>query len=77
MTKVFAGLFAHFFFELKENANAVDIVVKSAKDVRDLTSAEGYYVKNLLNMFEMHQKVKNCNIVMFDKNMEAWRGSAD
>ena len=77
MTKVFAGLFAHFFFELKEDANPVDLVVKSAKDVKDLTSAEGYYVKNLLNMFEMHQKIKNCNIVMFEKNMEAWRGSAE
>ena len=77
MTKVFAGLFAHFFFELTEKSNPVDIVAKSAMDVRDLTSAEGYYVKNLLNMFDMHQKIKNCNIVMFEKNMEAWRGLAE
>ena len=74
MTKVFAGLLAHFFFELTDNVSKVDILARSARDVAELSTAEGMYVKNLLNMFEMHQKVKNCNIVMFEKNMAAWRG---
>ena len=73
MLKVFAGLFAHFFYELTENANTVDILVRSAKDVKDLSSPEGHYVKNLLKMVEIQQKTKDCNIIMFEKNIDKWK----
>ena len=74
MTKVFAGLFAHFFYELTDNVNTVDILAKSAVDLRDLSSAEGHYVKSLLDLVELQRTVNNCQIVMFEKNMATWRG---
>ena len=74
MLKVFVGLFAHFFFELTNNVNKVDIVAMAASDVKELSSAEGLYVENLLNLFKMRQNIKHCNLVMFEKNMAVWRG---
>ena len=74
MLKVFVGLFAHFFFELTNNVNKVDIVAKSALAVKELSSAEGLYVDNMLKMFKMRQNIKHCNLVMFEKNMATWRG---
>ena len=75
MFKVFLGLFAHFFYELSENANTADILVRSIKDVKELSSAEGHYVSNLLSFIEKQQRSFNCNIIMFEKNIEIWRDS--
>jgi len=71
MYKVFLGLFAHYFYELTDNINVVDILAQSAKDVADLSSAEGCYVKNLIEIFNLN--IKNSKILMFEKNMEDWR----
>lgn len=75
MLKVFMGLFGYYFYENTENINTIDILAKSIKDVVELSSEEGYYVKNLLDMYQMQQNDKNCKIVMFEKNMEAWKNS--
>ncbi|MBO5954579.1 MAG: glycosyltransferase family 2 protein [Clostridia bacterium] len=76
MLKVFMGLFGHFFYEITENINTVDILAKSTRDVIDLSSAEGYYVQNLLDMYQLQKTTNNCNIVMFEKNMQEWMKSS-
>ena len=76
MLKIFMGLFAHHFYELTDNVNTVDILAQSAKEVVDLSSAEGHYVQNMIDMFNVHLNVKNCKILMFEKNMAEWRAGA-
>ena len=74
MLKVFAGLFGYFFYKSTKDINTVDILAKSLKDFGSLRSEEGYYIKALLDMDEMQSKVSNCGILMFEKNMNSWRG---
>lgn len=73
MLKVFCGLFAHYFYELTDHVNTIDILAQSAKELVDLNSEEALYTKNLIEMFNVHQNVKNCKILMFEKNMADWR----
>jgi glycosyltransferase involved in cell wall biosynthesis len=72
MTKVFAGLFGHFFFKSTKLINTVDILAKSMKDVEDLRSAEGYYVQSLLDLSKTKENL--CEITLFNNNMKIWMG---
>ena len=51
MIRVFAGLFVYFFYQT-ECLNLVDFLAKSAYELENMTTAEAYYVKFLLNVFK-------------------------
>ena len=74
MLKVLCGLFGHFFFEMTDKRNAVDILVLSMIEHQNLLSAEGWYVKNLLEMYNRKQCKQNCSMLTFKYNIAVWRG---
>lgn len=74
MLKVFSALFGHFFFETLCGCDTRDILALSMNDFEDLSSAEGYYVNNLLNMYNRKQYEKKYSMLTFKRNIAIWRG---
>jgi len=75
MYQVFLGLFYHKFYELTNEVDTRDILAKCAMNLKNSSSAEGCYVKALLDIKNSDSNENGCKIFMFEANMKLWRSA--